>query len=77
MSDTPTPWLLAGIGIGLSLGIGAVILYRQQAGGSGTFTTHEVHRDEEGRIKAVESIENVQLGGQAGVQRPFVVASDE
>lgn len=68
-----TAWLLAGIGIGVGIGIGAVLLWKRQraaTAGSPELTVHDVHRDDQGRIVSVETVQGI--GGNSGVQQAMV-----
>lgn len=72
MADSTT-WLVAGIGIGVGIGIGAALLWRQQrlGGASPNLTVHDVHRDDDGRIQSVETVQGI---GGGGVTQPVEAA---
>ena len=78
MDDTTT--LLIGFGVGVGVGMGLALLWQSRqatatATGQPSLTSHNVIRDDEGRIKAVETVNGVG-GGAAGVQQPPAVRPD-
>lgn len=81
MADSTT-WVLVGIGIGVGITVGAMLLFQQRAaaadGEQAGLVTHDVHRNEQGRITSVETLRQPLGGG--GIQQtqtqPQVTAHD-